>query len=92
MLKLVPSVQFRRDLKAAVRRGQNIALLDAILQLLVEEKPLPPQNRDHPLSGEYRGCRECHISPDWLLVYKIKEKELELYLLRTGSHSELFKK
>ncbi len=58
--------------------------------MLAEQKPLPPKYNDHALTGDYSGCRECHISPDWLLIYEIYEDELLLYLTRTGTHSDLF--
>jgi mRNA interferase YafQ len=57
---------------------------------LAAGEPLPAKNKDHPLSGDYAGCRECHITPDWLLIYETTDKELVLYLLRTGTHSDLF--
>lgn len=71
-------------------RGYDVRLLEKVISLLAEQKPLPEKYRDHNLSGNYTGCRECHITPDWLLIYEIKEDELLLYLTRTGSHSDLF--
>ena len=65
-------------------------LLSDILKKLAKGEPLPPKNRDHPLTGDFDGCRECHITPDWLLVYERAEEELILYLTRTGTHSDLF--
>ncbi len=85
-----PTTQFKKDLKAIHRRGYNLTLLTEIIELLADGKPLPDKNRDHSLSGEYSGCRECHITPDWLLIYEISQNELILYLTRTGSHSDLF--
>ena len=64
--------------------------MEAVIELLAEEKDLPPKYKDHPLSGDYVGCRECHITPDWLLIYEINQGELILYLTRTGTHSDLF--
>ena len=61
-----------------------------VIELLANQKPLPEKNRDHQLSGDYAGCRECHITPDWLLIYEVADEELILYLTRTGSHSDLF--
>ena len=78
---------FRRDVKFAQKRGKMAKLRVAIL-LLIEESPLPPQYRDHPLGGDWKHLRECHIEPDWLLVYKIDGDDL--HLVRTGTHSDLF--
>lgn len=90
MLKLVPSNRFKKDLKAAQKRGLDISLLRSVVNTLAEEKPLAPKHRDHELTGEYSGFRECHIQPDWLLVYRIEQDELELFLFRTGTHADLF--
>ena len=65
-------------------------LLKEILKKLSDGEPLPPKNRDHNLSGNYSNCRECYITPDWLLIYEVYEEELYLYLTRTGNHSDLF--
>ena len=72
------------------RRGYDISLLTEIIRKLSEGKALTEKNKDHSLSGDYIGCRECHITPDWLLIYEIYDRELILYLTRTGSHSDLF--
>ena len=90
MLTIKFQAAFRRDYKRIVRRGYDVRLLENVVQLLADEKPLPEKNRDHALSGDYIGCRECHITPDWLLIYQIYEEELYLLLSRTGSHSDLF--
>ena len=87
---LKPTTQFKRDLKKAQK--QNKDLLNKVLQQLADGIPLPEKNRDHALTGNYAGCRECHIQPDWLLIYEIAEDTLFLYLTRTGSHSELFER
>ena len=84
MLTIKFQAAFRRDYKRIVRRGYDVRLLENVVQLLAEEKPLPEKNRDHALSGDYIGCRECHITPDWLLIYQIYEEELYLLLSRTG--------
>lgn len=89
MLKVVPSNRFKKDLKAAARRGYNIALLEKVVNTLAEGQELPAKNRDHALTGNYIGFRECHITPDWLLVYRVQD-EVELFLMRTGMHSDLF--
>lgn len=90
MLKIVPSNQFRKDLKLAKKRGLNIERLKTVVDTLAAEEKLGEKYRDHGLRGEYRGFRECHIDPDWLLIYRIDKDELELFLFRTGTHSDLF--
>ena len=90
MLSIRFSNRFRRDLKQAARRGYNFDVLDEVVTTLADEKPLPERFYDHSLSGNYVGCRECHLAPDWLLIYRIRREELILYLMRTGSHSDLF--
>lgn len=90
MLTIKYQITFKRDYKRIVKRGYDVRLLEKVISLLAEQKPLPEKYRDHNLSGNYTGCRECHITPDWLLIYEIKEDELLLYLTRTGSHSDLF--
>lgn len=81
---------FKRDYKRAVKRGQQIELLQAVVAALAAGKPLPEKNRDHSLSGRWEGFRECHILPDWLLVYRLEDDVLVLTLTRTGTHSDLF--
>ena len=90
MLKIVPSNRFNRDLKLAHKRGLDLRLLQTVIHTLAEEKPLDRKYRDHDLAGNYAGFRECHIQPDWLLIYRIERDELELFLFRTGTHSDLF--
>ena len=90
MLKVRYSAKFKRDFKAIVKRGYNVALFEEVVMLLREQKTLPEQYSDHPLKGEYIGHRECHISPDWLLIYKVENDMLTLSLTRTGTHSDLF--
>ena len=90
MLKIVSSNQFKKDLTSAHKRGLKLEHLQIVVDTLAAELPLDDKYRDHTLSGKYRGFRECHIEPDWLLVYRIEVDELELYLFRTGSHSDLF--
>ncbi len=90
MYKIRPSVKFQKDLKRAQKRGYDISLLTKVLNLLANGEPLPAKYKDHNLSGNYKGCRECHITLDWLLIYEILEDELILYLTRTGIHSDLF--
>ncbi len=88
--KIVPSNKFKKDLKLAIKRGYDISLLEIIVNTLSSGKKLPAKNKDHALSGNYSNCRECHITPDWLLIYEISKNELILYLTRTGNHSDLF--
>ena len=85
-----PTTKFQKDLKRIQRRGYDISLLTEIIKKLANGEKLSEKNRDHNLSGDYAGCRECHITPDWLLIYEIDNGELILYLTRTGSHSDLF--
>ncbi len=80
---------FKKDLKKAKKRGCDIKLLDDIVEKLLCGEPLPEKNNDHVLTGNWKGHRECHITPDWLLVYRVIENTLILSLVRTGSHSDL---
>ncbi|MDE7325767.1 MAG: type II toxin-antitoxin system YafQ family toxin [Lachnospiraceae bacterium] len=88
MLSLNASVAYKKDLKLCKKRGYDLALLNAVISTLLIPMPLPLKNRDHQLSGNFTGKRECHILPDWLLIYQIDGNEL--YLIRTGTHSDLF--
>ncbi len=92
MLKIEYQGQFKKDFKLAVKRGCDIAELQKVISLLANEQPLPQKYREHALtnSGEYKYVRECHIQPDWLLIYKVQKDCLILKLIRTGSHSDLF--
>lgn len=90
MLKIVAANQFKKDLKIAKKRGLNLDNLQNVVNTLANKKPLAPKYRDHSLTGNYRGFRECHIEPDWLLIYRVDAEELELFLFRTGSHADLF--
>ena len=90
MYRIKSSSRFRKDFERMKRRGNNLSLLHNVVKKLSTGKTLPRKNHDHPLEGNYFGCRECHITPDWLLIYEIDEKESTLYLTRTGSHSDLF--
>ena len=90
MLTIKYQAAFKKDYKRVKKRGYDIRLLERTIALLAEGKALPAEYRDHALVGDYSGCRECHIAPDWLLVYEIVEDELLLYLTRTGTHSDLF--
>ena len=90
MLKIVSSNRFKKDLKLALRRGYKIELLEEVVNKLADGIVLDPTYKDHELSGDFKGLRECHIAPDWLLIYQVIENELVLYLSRTGTHSDLF--
>ncbi len=90
MYTVKPTTRFQKDLKRLQKRGYDMALLTQVIKLLADGQELPPRNRDHSLSGNFAGCRECHIAPDWLLIYELVDTELILYLTRTGSHSDLF--
>jgi mRNA interferase YafQ len=92
MLKLEFTGQFKKDYKLALKRGCDPDALNTVITMLANEQPLPKEYRDHALtnSRNYKGMRECHIEPDWLLVYKIVRENLILKLIRTGSHSDLF--
>ncbi len=90
MLTIKYQTAFKRDYKRIKKRGYDLRLLEDVIALLAQEQELPPAYRDHALTGDYSGCRECHIAPDWLLVYEVLQDELLLYLTRTGTHSDLF--
>lgn len=88
MLRIVYEGQFKKDYKLAQKRGKNISKLTAIINLLINEEPLPPKNRNHRLTGNWNNAWECHIEPDWLLIYE--KSSIEIILVRTGTHSDLF--
>ena len=90
MLKISYTNQYLKDLALMKRRNLPKSELDEVVKLLSEEKPLLPKHKDHPLKGYFGGYRECHIRPDWLLIYKVDKKILTLVLIRTGTHSDLF--
>lgn len=92
MLTLATTGQFRRDYKRVKKRGYDMSLLEAVIDTLLAEAPLPERHRDHSLTGNYTGFRECHVSPDWLLIYAVDQGKLLLTASRTGSHSDLFSK
>ena len=90
MLTIKYETSFRKDFKRIVKRGYDIQLLEEVIEMLADGKTLSEKYKDHSLSGDYKDCRECHITPDWLLIYQISNNELILYLTRTGTHSDLF--
>ena len=89
MLDVAFTSQFKKDMKRKRKQGAKLAKIDEVITMLRSGEPLPERNRDHALSGTYRGHRECHIEPDWLLIYRIDSNLLVFTAVRTGSHSEL---
>lgn len=89
--RLILSSRFKRGLKTAKKRGLNISLLESIVDSLLQGKNLDQKFKDHPLNGNWSGFRECHIQPDWLLIYLIENDILTLTLIDTGTHADLFK-
>lgn len=92
MLELVTTGQFRKDYKRVKKRGYDMNRLEEVIEFLLNEQPLDERYRDHGLVGNYVGFRECHILPDWLLIYAIDKEQLILTASRTGTHSDLFAK
>lgn len=90
MLDIVASNQFKRDLKLARKRGFPLDALRFVVDTLARQQTLDAKYRDHELLGQYSGFRECHVTPDWLLIYRAESDALELFLFRTGTHSDLF--
>jgi len=89
MYEVKPSSRFKKDLRLAEKRGCRIPLIIEVIKTLAAGKRLPERNKDHALTGNWIGHRECHIAPDWLLIYKIENDILVLTLTRTGTHSDL---
>jgi mRNA interferase YafQ len=90
MLVSVYSSRFLRDLKRCEKRGQDLRKLEAVISDLQNEMPLDTKHRVHPLHGEYKGYMECHIGPDWLLIYSVDPGKKKIYIARTGTHDDLF--
>ena len=90
MLNLNATAQFRKDRRRCIKRGYDMGLLEAVIDTLLIPAPLPPVNKNHPLSGNWARHQECHIQPDWLLIYRVDGNDLMLY--RTGTHADLFGK
>ncbi|GHU97631.1 hypothetical protein FACS1894156_9120 [Bacteroidia bacterium] len=90
MYEVVYSTKFKKDYKLAVKRNWDIELLRVVVTQLSEGKTLAPNYRDHNLQGQFTDCRECHIKPDWLLIYRINVIDNTLELVATGTHSDLF--
>ncbi len=87
-MRLSQTNQFKKDINRALKRGKDFSKLKAVVDLFLADKPLPQKNRDHQLGGNWAGHRDCHIEPDWILIYKILEDDIRLE--RTGTHSDLF--
>jgi len=87
-MRLSQTNQFKKDIKRSQKRGKDLAKLKTVIDLLLAGQALPPKNRDHQLGGTWGGHRDCHIEPDWLLIYRILDDEIRLE--RTGTHSDLF--
>jgi mRNA interferase YafQ len=90
MLVPVRTTQFKRDVKLVQKQGKNMSKLKTVMTKLIHEEQLEIKHQDHKLSGDYKNHRECHIEPNWLLIYRIVAEEI--HFVRTGSHSELFNK
>lgn len=88
--EIIHTPRFKKEFKLMQKRGYDTSILKEVITKLANGEPLPERNKDHALSGDYKGCRECHIKPDWLLIYQVEDEELILYLMRTGTHSDLF--
>ena len=89
-MKIILSNRFKKDLQLAKKRNFNLALLNEVVDMIASGIILPDKYRDHELIGNFAGFRECHIKPDWLLIYRIEQDKLALMLFRTGTHSDLF--
>jgi len=87
-MRLSQTVQFKKDIKRQIKQGKDQRKLIAVVEALLAGKALPPRSRDHPLKGAWKGRRDCHIEPDWILIYRRTADELRLE--RTGTHSDLF--
>ena len=87
---IIPTTKFKKDLKKASKRNLKIEKLEKVIDIIANGEMLSEKYRDHELSGNYSGCRECHIELDWLLIYEIHNDKLILILTRTGTHSDLF--
>lgn len=91
MLELRFTARFKKDYRKAKKQGRDLAKLHEALDILCQQSALPERMRDHSLAGNYVGLRECHIEPDWLLVYYVDDEQIVLTAVRTGSHSDLLK-
>lgn len=87
-MRLSQTSQFKKDIKKQIKKGKKQKKLIEVVEILLSGQPLPEKNKDHPLRGSWKGRRDCHIEPDWILIYRTSDDEL--LLERTGSHSDLF--
>ena len=83
--------QFKKDVKRAEKRGKNLAKLRLVLEQLIDGSPLPAELKDHPLRGSFGGSRDCHVEPDWILIYTITKNDTHVCFERTGTHADLFR-
>ena len=90
MYEVIYTGQFKKSLKLCVRRGLDVNVFKTVLDILQEQGQLPAEYRPHKLTGKYTGCWECHIQPDWLLIWEQDDRQLRLILVDTGTHSDLF--
>lgn len=90
MYTVKATAKFQKDLKIIQKRGYDISLLTNVVKIIASGEPIPPKYKDHELKGNYKGLRELHITPDWLLIYEIDKETVILYLTRTGTLSDLF--
>ena len=92
MLKPVYTARYKKNFQLLKKRGYNMSKLDEVIdEYLIKQIPLPLDKNDHKLSGNWEGYRECHIEPDWLLIYRVDKEKVLLYMMRTGTHSDLFR-
>lgn len=87
-MRISQTSQFKKDIKKQIKRGKNLDKIKGVIDLLLSGESMPPKFKDHPLSGDWKNRKDCHIEPDWILIYMISNEELRLE--RTGSHSDLF--
>lgn len=92
MLELKQTSNFKKDLRRMVKRGADLNLLNEVVEKLLRQEPLSEKYHDHPLTGNWSGYRDCHIEPDWVLIYRVEKEALVLLATRTGTHSDLFDK
>jgi mRNA interferase YafQ len=88
--EVIRTTRFRKELKKMLKRGADLDKLETVVKMLAQGETLPPQYHDHALTGDMEGTRDCHITPDWLLIYRINGNVLTLTLTRTGTHADLF--
>lgn len=90
MLQLKQTSAFKKDLRRMAKRGADMEPLDTVISMLLRQEKLPEKYCDHPLTGDWAGYRDCHIAPDWVLIYRVEQSTLVLLATRTGTHSDLF--